>query len=451
MVRADIVIRDCHILTMGQAGIIEHGAIAISDGKILYVGREVEAPSFEADEIIDGRGRIAIPGLINCHTHIAMTLFRGIAEDKELSSWLRETIWPLESKLRPDDVYYGALLGFVEMIKSGTTCLLDMYFYENMVAKAAMESGIRCVLAPGIFDAGHKMLGRILLKKALNFVKEYHGKGDGRIYAMLGPHAVYTCSLDLLKKVGVEANKANVGIHIHLAESKEEATRIRDVYGKSEVELLDELGLLRPNLVAAHCIYLSQKDVSLISRSNVKVVYNPVSNMKLSSGIPRIRDLLDAGLVIGLGTDGPASNNCLDMFETMKVGALLQKTLYGDPRVLPARKVVEMATIDGAKVLGLDNIIGSIEVGKRADIILIDINKPHLTPLHDIYAALVYSARGSDVDTVIIDGRIVMRGRVIETVDEYKVMEKATEVSRDLLSRRNLRESIIRRLIKSGA
>ncbi|MEM2383679.1 MAG: amidohydrolase [Candidatus Bathyarchaeia archaeon] len=448
MVEADIVIRGCKVLTMGRMDIIERGLIAVKDGEIIYVGGEDEAPGFEANEVINGRGKIAMPGLINCHTHIAMTLFRGVAEDKELSVWLRETIWPLESKLRPSDVYYGALLGFIEMIKSGTTCLLDMYFYEDMVAKAAIESGIRCVLAPGIFDAGHKMLGRILLRKALRFVKEYHGMEGGRIYTMLGPHAVYTCSLDTLRRVSKKAMKHNIGVHIHLAESEKESINVRETYGKSEVELLRDIGLLRPNLVAAHCIHLSDQEISLMAKSGVKAVYNPVSNMKLSSGIPRVKDLLSAGLIVGLGTNGPASNNCLDMFETMKVSALLQKALYRDPRVLPARKVVEMATIDGAKVLGLNDIIGSIEVGKRADIILIDVNKPHLTPLHNIYAALVYSARGSDVDTVIVDGRVVMRGRVVETVDEQEVMEKAADISHDLLSRKSLRESLLKRILK---
>ncbi|MEM1514836.1 MAG: amidohydrolase [Candidatus Bathyarchaeia archaeon] len=448
MTNADIVIRNCTILTMSKIDIIKGGKIAIKDGKIIYVGREAEAPNFEADEIIDGWRIIAMPGLINCHTHIAMTLFRGVAEDKELSAWLRETIWPLESKLKPSDVYYGALLGFIEMIKSGTTCLLDMYFYEDMVAKAAMESGIRCVLAPGIFDAGHKVLGRILLRRALKFVKEYYGEGSGKIYTMLGPHAVYTCSPDLLRKICEEAVKNNIGVHIHLAESESDAINIKRTYGKSEVELLHEVGLLRSNLVAAHCIHLSDQDISLMAKNDVKVVYNPVSNMKLSSGIPRIKDLLDAGLTIGFGTDGPASNNSLDMFETMKIATLLQKTLYGDPRVLPAKKVVEMATINGARVLGLDDMIGSIEVGKKADIILIDTNKPHLTPMHDVYAALVYSARGSDVDTVIIDGRIIMRNRSITTVEEHEVMEKAAEVSQDLLSRRSLRGSLVRKLIK---
>ncbi|MCX8170410.1 MAG: amidohydrolase [Candidatus Bathyarchaeota archaeon] len=436
--KADVVIRNCIIVTMNMtADIIKQGVIAIKDGLITYVGRSSEAPILEADIYIDGSRKIAMPGLINCHTHAAMSLFRGVAEDKEITSWLRETIWPLESKLRPEDVYYGSLLSCVEMIKSGTTCFSDMYFHEDMVAKAIEETGMRCVLSPGIIDSIGGLFGEVLLTGALKIARKYGGGTNNRIYVMLGPHAVYSCSPKLLRRIGEKASELNIGIHIHLAESEGESASIRETYGRSEVELLSELGLLRPNLLAAHCIHLSDTDIMLMAKHDVKAVYNPVSNMKLSSGIPRIKDLLDAGVTVGLGTDGPASNNILDMFDTMKIAALLQKARYGDPRVLPARKVVEMATRDGARALGLSGLIGSIEVGKRADIILIDINKPHLTPLHDIYAALVYSARGSDVSTVIIDGKIVMDERRILSVDENEVVERAEKTAYDLLSRKD--------------
>jgi len=448
MIRADIVIRNCTIVTMSEMGIIRQGVIAVKDGVIMYVGKGVEAPEFEADEFINGDGRIAMPGLVNCHTHAAMALFRGIAEDMKLSEWLKEKIWPLEAKLRSDDVYYGALLSCIEMIKSGTTCFSDMYFYEDMVAKAAAETGLRCILSSGIIDAGHKMLGRVLLREAVKVAKRYHGSLGGRITVMLGPHAVYSCSPNLLKKVGEEAEKLGIGVHIHLAESESDYNSIKETYGKSEVEILYEAGLLRPSLLAAHCIHLSDEDITLMAKQNVKVAYNPISNMKLASGIPRIRDLLNAGIVVGLGTDGPASNNSLDMFDTMKTAALLQKVRYMDPRVLPARKVVEMATIDGARAVGLGSVIGSLEVGKRADIILIDVNKPHLKPLHDIYAALVYSARGSDVNTTIVDGRIIMDERNIKTVNEYEVMEKAEAAAYDLLSRKDVVRSLIEKFIK---
>jgi 5-methylthioadenosine/S-adenosylhomocysteine deaminase len=433
---------------MGPEDVIRRGLIALKDGKIVYVGRDVEAPTFEADRVIEGEGKIAMPGLINCHTHAAMSLFRGIAEDKDLNTWLRETIWPLESKLRPEDVYYGSLLSCIEMIKSGTTCFSDMYFYEDIAAKAVAETGLRCVLSSGIIEVGRKMLGKMLLREAVKVAERYHGSLDGRIFVMLGPHAVYSCSPSLLKKISEEAERLNVGVHIHLAESESDSINIKEAYGKSEVELLDEAGLLKPNLLAAHCIHISDVDIALMAKRNVKVAYNPISNMKLSSGIPRIKDLLDAGITVGLGTDGPASNNSLDMFDTMKAAALLQKAKYRDPRVLPARKVVEMATIDGAKALGLNSLVGSLEVGKKADVILADVKKPHLTPLHDIYAALVYSMRGSDVNTVIIDGKIVMKDRIVNTVDEYKVMKKAEEISQDLVSRKNAVRNLIKKFAK---
>ncbi len=435
--RADVVIRKCTLLTMSDRGVIRQGLIAIKDGSIIYVGREVKAPSFEADKIIDGSGKIAMPGLINCHTHAAMSLFRSIAEDKELSVWLREVIWPLESKLKPEDVYYGTLLSCVEMIKSGTTCFSDMYFHEDMVAKAVIESGLRCVLSPGIIEAGQKILGRILLREAVKIAKKYRGDSYGRISVMLGPHALYSCSPQLLRRVSEEAKALNIGVHIHLAESEDDSANIKNLYGKSEVELLNDIGLLRPNLLAAHCIHLSDQDVTLMAKRDVKVVYNPVSNMKLASGIPKVKDLLDAGLTVSLGTDGPASNNSLDMFDTMKFATLLQKAKYRDPRVLPAKKVIEMATIDGARALGLSDFIGSLEVNKRADIILIDAEKPHLTPMHDIYATLVYSARGSDVDTVIVDGKVLMENRNVNTLNEHEIIKKAEERIQGLLNRRH--------------
>ena len=447
MLRVDLVIRGCMILTMGEAGLVRDGVIAVKDGLLAYVGRMIEAPSFEADTIIDGSGKIAMPGLVNCHTHAAMSLFRGVAEDKPLDVWLRETIWPLESKLRREDIYYGALLSCIEMIRSGTTCFSDMYFHEDMVARAAMEAGLRCVLSSGIIDAGHKTLGRILLREAVKIAREYHGVSD-RVFVMLGPHALYSCSLDLLRKVRERAEELNVGVHIHLAESERDSANIRSIHGRSEVDLLGEVGLLGPRLLAAHCIHVSDGDIVLMAKHGVKVAYNPVSNMKLASGIPRIKDLLDAGVVVGLGTDGPASNNSLDMFETMKFAALLQKARYGDPRVLPAKKVVEMATIDGARALGLDGLIGSLEAGKKADIILVDTNKPHLKPIHDVYAALVYSARGSDVDTVIVDGRVLMENRRVKTVDEAEVMRRAEEKAYNLLSRRNVARGIARKILK---
>ncbi len=431
----NMMIKGCTILTMDRGRIIKRGLIAINNERIEYVGREEEAGDIKAERIIDGHGKVAMPGLINCHTHIAMTLFRGIAEDQEVNRWLRETIWPLEAKLDPLDVYFGSLLGCLEMIKSGTTCFCDMYLYGESVVRAAERSGLRAVIAPGIIEAGDRRIGEKMLAESVRISEKYRCYAGGRITTRLGPHAVYTCSLDLLKKVRDNASSLKVGVHIHLAESKEAAIKVREERGISEVSILDEAGLLDSNLLAAHCIHLSREEIGILAERDVKVVYNPVSNMKLASGIPRIKEMLDLGVTVGLGTDGPASNNALDMFETMKTAALLQKIYYKDPKVLPARKVLEMATIDGAKALGLEDITGSIEAGKKADIILVDMRKPHLTPVHNVYASLVYSARGCDVDTTIVNGEILMENREVKRLREDEVIEKAEKTALNLILR----------------
>lgn len=416
---------------MSKKGTIEKGLIAIKNGKITHLRKEAGAPKIKAQKIIDGRGKVATSGLVNCHTHVAMTVFRGTAEDQKLSEWLKKTIWPLEAKLKPRDVYDGALLGCLEMIKSGTTCLADMYFHEEMVAKAVEKAGLRAVLAPGLMEAG----GEKELRKSVEFVRKYHGYANGRINACLGPHAVYTCSPDFLTKVREEASAVKVGIHIHLAESKEMMRSVKEKYGFTEVEILERVGFLKSDVLAAHCIYLTQEEMRLMAKHKVKVAYNPVANMKLALGVAKIKDLMDLGVTVGIGTDGPASNNDLDMFGNMKIAALLQKLQYMDPTVLPAQKVLEMATIDGARALALERAVGSLEVGKRADIILLDFRKPHLTPLHNVYANIVYSARGSDVDSVIVDGNMLMEEREVKTLDEEEVMERAQKTASDLSTR----------------
>jgi 5-methylthioadenosine/S-adenosylhomocysteine deaminase len=420
---------------MNKRKIIDKGFIAIKDGKISQIGKEENASSVKAEKRLDGQGKVALPGLVNCHTHVAMTLFRGIAEDKAFDEWWRETIWPLERKLKPSDIYVGALLGCLEMIKSGTTCFADMYFHEDAVAEAVAKSGLRAVLAPGIIEAGSSRLGRKMLKEAVKIARKYHGYADGRIHVKLGPHTAYTCSPKLLKKVREAATELKVGIHLHVAESKSMADAMKKNFGLSEVELLEKVDFLKPDVLAAHCIHLSKKDMQTMKRHDVKVAYNPIANMKLASGVPKIRDLLTFGLTVGIGTDGAACNNSLDMFESMKFAALLQKTFYADPTVMPAEKVLRMATIEGAEALGLENLIGSLEVGKKADLILVNFEKPHLTPVHDFYANLVYSAHGSDVDTVIVDGKVLMENRWVKTLNEFEVMGKAQKTAQDLIQR----------------
>ncbi|MEM3824081.1 MAG: amidohydrolase, partial [Candidatus Bathyarchaeia archaeon] len=314
----DVLVHGCTVLPMNGKYFIEDGAIAIKGGEIVFVGKASLTTGIKAEKQINAKGKVAMPGLINSHTHAPMTLFRGIAEDKPLNVWLREAIWPLEAKLKAEDIYVGALLGCLEMIKSGTTCFADMYFHEEMVAKAVEQSGMRAALAQGIIEAGNKELGRKMFNESIDFAKKFHGYANGRITALLGPHAAYSCSKELLREVSQKASELGVGIHVHLAESKEM------LHGVSEVEFLDEIGFFKNHVLAAHCINLSEKDMRVLSEHVVHVAYVPVANMKLGLGAAKIKDLMSLGVNVCLGTDGPASNNALDMFETMKFAALLQ-------------------------------------------------------------------------------------------------------------------------------
>lgn len=421
---------------MKDKEIIKDGAIAIKNNEIFFVGKRASADGIHAEKKINAKGKVAVPGLINCHTHVPMTLMRGIAEDKPLNTWLKEAIWPIEAKLTPEDIYAGALLGCLEMIKSGTTCFADMYFQEEAVAKAVKESGLRAVLAEGIIEAENKALGEKMLKNSVKFAEEFSGYAEGRITTMLGPHAAYSCSPELLMKVRDKASELGVSVHTHLAESAEMFEKIEKKHGCSEVEFLKNLGFFKAHVLAAHCINLTENDRRILAEHHVNVVYVPAANMKLGLGAAKIKELTSLNVNVALGTDGPASNNTLDMLETMKVGALLQKLVYLNPEALSAYEVLRMATINGAKALGLEKSIGSLETGKKADIILIDFSKPHLKPLHDVYASIVYSAHGSDVETVIVDGKILMENRQVKTLDEQAVMAKAEKHAARLLSRK---------------
>ncbi|RLE62440.1 MAG: N-ethylammeline chlorohydrolase [Thermoprotei archaeon] len=418
------------ILTMDEKNrTFERGYIGVENGIITYIGSE----KVRGEEEIDGSGKVAIPGLINCHTHSPMTLFRGIAEDLPLKKWLENTIWPLEKRLRPHHVYWGALLACLEMVRTGTTCFNDQYFFMDEVARAVEKIGLRASLSWGLLELHDPERGEKELRKGVQFAEKYMKYANGRIVTKLGPHAEYSCSLEFLKRVRTEAHRLGIGIHMHLAESKYYVSEYIKRLGIHPVLSLAKINFLSHDVIVAHCIHIGDEEISTLTRYGVKVAYNPTANMKVALGIPRIVDMLKAGIIVGIGTDGPASNNSLDMFREMKQAALLQKIHYGDPTVLPARKVLRMATIDAAKVLGLEHTIGSLEVGKRADIVLVNLKGPHLTPLHDIYATLVYAASGADVDTVLVDGKIILHQGEILTVDEHQVIEKAIRASRELL------------------
>jgi 5-methylthioadenosine/S-adenosylhomocysteine deaminase len=384
---------------------------------------------------VDAEGKVALPGLVNSHTHVPMTLFRGLAEDQPLNSWLRNSIWPLEAKLKPQDIFHGALLGCLEMMQGGITCFADMYFYEDKVAESAIKSGLRAVLAEGIIETGDKTKDQDAVNRARRLFSRYKGSARGNISVMFGPHSAYSCSQKLLAQIAQEAFRLNASVHTHMAESHELFKNQKGRYGLGEVEFLEKLGFFKPNVLAAHCIDLSEKDMRILAKNRVNVVHAPVSNMKLGLGVAKVKSLADLDVNVCLGTDGAASSNSLDMFETMKVAALLQKLSYHDPAVLSAYEVLKMATINGAKALNLEKDIGSIEEGKKADIVLLDISKPHSKPLHNIYASIVYSSRASDVDTVIVDGKILMENGRVETLDEQTVMQNAEKTAYDLQSR----------------
>ena len=428
MRRFELAVRNGIVLTMdSEMRIYNPGSIGITDGRISYVGGD----EIKGEEEIDAKGCIVIPGLVNCHTHSPMTLFRNAVEDQPLEKWLKEYVWPVEAKLKPKHVRVGAMLAAAEMALHGVTCFNDMYFFMEEVAKAAVEIGIRGVLSEGLVELFSSRSSEEVLKKGASFAERYHG-WRGLIWAALGPHAEYSCSLEFLERVREEADRLGVGIHMHLAEIKPPVEEFVEKHGKTPVQALDEIGFLKRDVIIAHGIYLSDEDLNILKRRDVAIAYNPVSNMKLASGAARINEMLGLGIRVGLGTDGPGSNNTLDMIQDMKIASLLQKLRYMDPRSLPARSAVRMATRGGAEALGLDDLIGSIEAGKRADIVVIDTKKVRYQPIRDPYTALTYCGSGSDVRDVIVDGRIVVRDGILQTADLEEILKRFSDAVADL-------------------
>ncbi|MBS3815484.1 MAG: amidohydrolase family protein [Hadesarchaea archaeon] len=429
----DILIKNGYVITMNPSREeYPEGDIAIDEGRITKISDDINQ---DAEKVIDAKGKAIIPGLINAHSHLPMVLLRGFADDLPLKEWLEDKIWPLESGLTEEHVYNGALLGCLEMIKSGTTCFADQYFFMDKVAEAVEESGLRASLSYGIIEQGDQEKRESEIEKGTELLKDWHGKANDRIMAMYGPHAPYSCSPECLEEIRDQGEKHGVGVHTHLSETENEVEEIIDQYGKRPGEHLKDLGILKSNTLIAHCVWVNEEEIEIIENTGAKPVHNPVSNMKLGSGAAPVSEMLSRGIPVALGTDGAASNNSLDMLEEIKFAALLQKLDRRDPTALPAQSALEMATINGAKALELEDEIGSIEIGKKADLILIDLNKPHLTPKHDVVSHLVYSSVGSDVDTVIVDGKILMEDREPLTLEENNILEKSQEASEDLISR----------------
>ncbi|MDR3541230.1 MAG: amidohydrolase [Desulfosporosinus sp.] len=416
-----ILIRAMVLPMTGPDIFYSQGEITIEDDRILSVGELGSAPSgFVPDRVLDMPNDVVMPGLINTHTHAAMTLLRSYADDLPLMPWLNEKVWPFEEKLTEEDIYWGTALALCEMIRSGTTTMLDMYVSMDQVAEAVLRAGTRAVLSRGLIGNGPN--GERALQENIDLVQRYHGAGDGRVNVMFGPHAPYTCSGEYLQKVKVEADRLGVGIHIHVAETSDEIRIIREQYGKTPVQWLDELGFFGGCVVAAHCVHLTPEDIGILASRHVCVAHNAESNMKLNSGTAPIIELRANGVVVGLGTDGASSNNNLDLFGEMRSAAFQQK-LRVDSTVLPAYEVLEMATVGGAQTLGLKDV-GMLAPGFKADLITIDMDQPHFYPRFSVPAHLVYVAHAGDVRTVMVDGNILMEERKLLTMDVKKVCQE---------------------------
>ncbi|MGZ7116864.1 MAG: amidohydrolase family protein [Methanobacterium sp.] len=412
---------------------IKKGSVLIENDKIIDMAENTG--QMDADEIINGEKRVLMPGIVNTHTHLSMNLLRGLADDIPLDTWLNDYIWPVEGNLTGDYCYAGALLACVEMIKSGTTTFNDMYFFMDHVARAVDEAGLRGMLCHGMIDLGDEEKRKAEIKETMRIIQNCHNTAEGRIKVAFGPHAAYTCSEELLRWVREKADKMGLKIHMHVSETEFEVQQVREAHGSRPFEYLDEIGFLGDDLIAAHAVWLSDKEIEIIKEENVSLSHNPASNMKLASGVSPVSRLISSGVNVSLGTDGAASNNNLDMIEEMKIAALLQKVNNMDSTVLPAQKVFEMATTGGAKALGLQDEIGTIEVGKKADLVLLNMETPHLTPFRHPISHLVYAANGSDVDTVICNGQILMKNKELEVLDETEVIKLAEDAAEELLSK----------------
>jgi len=421
------LIKNATVVTMDDdRRLLPNADVVIEGNSISGIWPTGQAPSAGDRQIIDASGMVALPGLINAHTHCAMTLLRGYADDMPLMPWLEKRIWPFEMKLQQEDVYWGTLLGIAEMIRAGVTCFNDMYHYFEATARAVIDSGMRAVVSGVLL--GFLPNADELLDTAIAFAKEWQHKGDGRLVTMLGPHAPYTVADKFLARVVEGAKEAGVGVHIHVAETRGEVDDSLRDHGRTPVQRLNEIGIFdaRP-VLAAHCVHLTDDDIAVLAAKQVGISHCPGSNMKLSSGVAPVPKLLEAGAVVGLGTDGPASNNNLDMLEEVRLAALLHKLEGKDPTLVPAYQALEMATRGSARALGIGDRVGQIKAGMRGDLVLLDFQQPHLVPRHDVISHLVYAARAGDVRTVFINGAPVMRDGRLLTLDEGEIFRQVGE------------------------
>ena len=420
-----IVLKDIlAILPNGEKDEVRKTCIYIEGNRIAAVGEKPEG--FREDKVIDGQDRLVIPGLINCHTHSYMAFMRNVADDLSFMDWLFGTIDPIEQQMTDEDTYWGAGLAIIEMIKSGTTCFNDMQMNIHQTTRAVKESGMRAVISRGLIGSGHDEAGQMRLRQA--YEERDAAKDCDRLSFMLGPHAPYTCDDGFMRVVSEEAKKNGMRIHVHLSESVSEIEQIREKYGLTPIEMADRNGLFDVPAIAAHCVQVTDEDIAILKGKKVSVVTNPASNMKLGNGFAPIGKMVEMGVNVCLGTDGAASDNSLNMFRELGLLTLIHKGVNKTPQCISAREGFRIATINGAKALGLEEETGSIEAGKKADLAILNLNTPSLTPRNNLIAGLSYSANGSEVETVIIDGKIVMEDRKVLTMDEELVYKKINEI-----------------------
>ncbi len=434
--KADLIVSGGTVVTMDRLrAIVEDGAVVIKGDTILEVGSRAELEGkYQAAQTIDARGTLVLPGFVNGHTHVPMTLFRGLHDDVTLDEWLHKYIFPAEAKNVDEEfVRWGTRLAAAEQIRSGITTFADMYYFEDVIAEETKAAGMRGVLGETFIDfpAPDNKSEAEMLAYTEKFLKRW--QGDPLIQAAPAPHSIYTCSRKTLQDSAALARKYQAPILIHVAEMKKEWEDSEKQNGMSPVGYLNSIGVLGPDVVAAHCIYVDETDRELLAQKQVGCVHNPSSNMMLASGVSPVPEMRAAGVAVGLGTDGPAgSNNDLDLVEEMDLAAKLAKITKMSPTALNAKAVVEMATIDGAKALHMDKEIGSLEPGKKADLILISLDEPNAVPMYDIYAQLAYALKASDVETVVIGGKLVMRDRKLLTVNEEQAIQRAREYKKTI-------------------
>jgi 5-methylthioadenosine/S-adenosylhomocysteine deaminase len=427
----DLIVSGGLLVTMdGARAIYQDGSVAIRGDSIVAAAPRLEIESrYRAPQVIDARDHLVLPGFINGHTHVPMTLFRGLHDDVTLSDWLYKYIFPAEAKnVNEQFVRWGTRLAAAEQIRAGVTTFADMYYFEDAIAEETKAAGMRGVLGETFIDfpAPDNKSEPEMLAYTEKFLKRW--QRDPLIHAAPAPHSIYTCSKKTLQDAAALARKYHAPILIHVAEMKKEWEDSKKANGMSPVQYLEKIGVLGPEIVAAHCIFVDEADRKLLAERGVGCVHNPSSNMMIASGVSPVTEMRTAGIAVGLGTDGPAgSNNDLDLMEEIDLAAKLAKVSKMDPLALNAKAVVEMATIDGARALHMDKEIGSLEAGKKADLALISLHEPNAVPMYDIYAQIAYSLKASDVDAVVIGGRVVMRDRKLLTVDEPGVLEKARE------------------------